>query len=287
MTPVVPSLLTVGQAFATEGIDRGEAGYLLRAATGAGLALLIAHPEHRLTQAQTQRFLELVRRRRRGEPVAYLVGTREFYGLEFELSPATLIPRPETELLVELALARIPENGPFRVLDAGTGSGVIGISVAALRPHAEVVAADVSEEALGVAAANARRLLRGRRLPRFVESDWFDALAGERFDLIVSNPPYVAANDPHLEQGDLRFEPRAALVGGSDGLDAIRLIVAQAPAHLNAGGWLLFEHGHDQAQASITLLEAAGFSHVFDERDLAGMPRVAGGRWPGSRMNAG
>lgn len=278
--------LTIGQALAAEGIDRGDAACLLSAVSGDKLARLIAHSEKMLSTQHAQRFLELVRRRRRGEPVAYLVGSREFYGLEFELSPATLIPRPETELLVELALARIPEHARLRVLDAGTGSGVVAIAIASLRPHAQLVAADVSEEALSVAAANARRLLPGRRRLRFVESDWFDALEGERFDLIVSNPPYVAARDPHLEQGDLRFEPKAALVGGSDGLAAIRKLVSAAPSHLKPGGWLLFEHGYDQSQACRALLEAAGFSEVFGEKDLAGIPRVAGGRLLAGRMEA-
>jgi release factor glutamine methyltransferase len=283
----VLSELTNGQALAIEGIDRGEAAYLLRAVTGAKLAQLIAHPGQPLPPQQSQRFQELVRRRRRGEPVAYLVGSREFYGLEFELSPATLIPRPETELLVELALARIPWNTPLRVLDIGTGSGAVAIAIASLRPHVQLVAADVSEEALSVAAGNARRLLPGRRRLRFVESDWFDALDGERFDLIVSNPPYIAAADPHLRQGDLCFEPKAALVGGSDGLDAIRELVSGAPSHLQPGGWLLFEHGYDQSQPCGALLAAAGFSEIFDERDLAGTPRVAGGRRLAGRMTAG
>ncbi|HZP92348.1 MAG TPA: peptide chain release factor N(5)-glutamine methyltransferase [Burkholderiales bacterium] len=272
------SALTVGQALAAEGIDRGEAACLLRAVTAANLAHLIAHPDARLTPNQTQRFLDLVRRRRKGEPIAYLAGRREFYGLDFEVTPAVLVPRPETELLVELALERIPDKAPTRVLDLGTGSGAVGVSIAALRPSAEVVAVDASEQALELARGNGVRLAGGARLT-FLRSDWFSALQGRRFDLILSNPPYVAEGDPHLARGDLRFEPRQALVGGADGLAAIRSIVGEAPRHLFEGGWLLFEHGFDQATACRELLEGTGFMDLITAQDLAGIPRVAGGRW--------
>lgn len=270
--------LTVGEALVAEGVERAEAGYLLRAATGASLAQLIAHPERRLDAAQARRFLELVRRRREGEPVAYLTGRREFYGLDFEVTPAVLIPRPETELVVELALQRLPEGKRARVLDLGTGSGAIGLAIAAIRPQVELVAVDASEEALAVARRNRERLVADRARVRLLRSDWFASLAQQRFDLIVSNSPYVADGDPHLGQGDLRFEPRHALVAGRDGLAAIRRIIEYSPQHLLPGGWLLLEHGYNQASACRALLEQAGFSELLEEPDLAGQPRVCGGR---------
>jgi release factor glutamine methyltransferase len=270
--------LTVGEALVAQGIERAEAGYLLRAVTGANLAQLVAHPERRLDASQARHFIDLVRRRREGEPVAYLTGRREFYGLAFEVTPAVLIPRPETELLVELALQRLPEGRRLRVLDLGTGSGAIGLSIAALRPAVQLTAVDASEEALAVARRNCERLIPDRSRVRLVVSVWFRSLGEERFDLIVSNPPYVAEDDPHLRQGDLRFEPRRALVGGVDGLGPIRRIVSESREHLFADGWLLLEHGHDQAGACRALLEQAGFTELVEQADLAGQPRVCGGR---------
>lgn len=270
--------LTVGDALVMAGIARAEAGYLLRAVTGANFAQLIAHPERRLDERQARVFVELVRRRRTGEPIAYLTGRREFYGLDFEVTPAVLIPRPETELLVELALERAPESAAFRVLDLGTGSGAIGLSIAALRPRVELVAVDISEEALAIASRNCGRLITDRSRIRLLSGDWFRCLGEDRFDLIVSNPPYVAEGDPHLGQGDVRFEPRQALLGGADGLEPIRRIVSGSPKHLAPGGWLVFEHGYDQAVACRALLEQAGFSELIEEADLAGQLRVCGGR---------
>ena len=270
-------LLTLGEALAIEGIERREAGYLLRAVTGYGAAHLIAHAEERLQPELQQRFQELVRRRSRGEPLAYLIGVREFYGLEFEVTPAVLIPRPETELLVELALQRLPGDQPCTVLDLGTGSGAIALTLAALRPSASVIAVDASAPALEITARNCRRLGLASRVA-LQRSDWFTAVKDKRFDLIVSNPPYVPEGDPHLSEGDLRFEPRQALIGGRDGLEAIRRIVGEAPAYLAPGGWLLLEHGHDQAPAVRELLSGAGFESLVEETDLAGQPRVAGGR---------
>lgn len=273
-----PEALTVAEALAVAGIQRTEAGYLLRAVTGASLAQLIAYPERRLDTAQSQRYAELVRRRRRGEPMAYLTGRREFYGFDFEVSPAVLIPRPETELVVTLALQRLPEGIALRVLDLGAGSGAIGLSIAALRPCVQLVAVDASEQALVVARRNCERLIAERARVQLLRSDWFQALDKDRFDLIVSNPPYVAEGDAHLNQGDLRFEPRQALVGGADGLESMRRIVAGAPRHLAPGGWLLLEHGYDQADACRMLLEQAGFSELVGEADLAGHARVCAGR---------
>jgi release factor glutamine methyltransferase len=274
--------LSIRQAIADAGLDRAEAAYLLRAVTGASHAYLIAHAEECLSDAQAQRFRDLAQRRREGEPVAYLIGRREFYGLDFEVDPAVLIPRPETELLVDLALACLPPNAAARVLDLGTGSGAIALALAQQRPRLEVVAVDCSPAALLVAARNLRRLIPGAHRVRLMHSDWYRALSGCTFDLVVSNPPYVAAADPHLTQGDLRFEPAAALVGGNDGLDAIRQIVTGATAFLVPGGQLLFEHGHDQAEACRQLLATAGFSSLVGAADLAGIPRVAGGRLGGT-----
>lgn len=268
--------MTINEALAAGGIERREAGYLLRAVTGLSQASLIAEAHQALKSEEVQRFEELARRRRNGEPLAYLVGTREFYGLVLEVSPAVLIPRPETELLVELALQRVPEHQAADILDLGTGSGAIALAVAARRPRACVLAVDVSADALEIAARNCRR--HGLTRVELRQGNWFAAVGDRRFDLIVSNPPYVAEGDGHLAEGDLRFEPKLALVGGADGLHAIRRIVREAPAHLKPDGWLLLEHGYDQGAAVRALLVAAGFSPLVQEADLAGYVRVTGGR---------
>jgi len=248
---------------------------LLEHLLGKSRAWLIAHAHEGTDAAAAQAFSALADRRRQGEPIAYILGEREFHGLELQVGPAVLIPRPETELLVDLALERIPANAPTRALDLGTGSGAVAIALAKRRPQARLTAVDVDDAALALARANARR--HGAEV-RFLCGDWLGALFGERFDLIVSNPPYVAAADPHLTAGDLRFEPRRALVGGADGLDCIRAIVAGARAHLEPGSWLLFEHGYDQAAACRALLEAQGYREVRSWTDLAGIARVSGGR---------
>ena len=254
---------------------RIEVQCLLQNVLQVNRAWLLSHPEYLLSDAQHVRYKTLFERRLSGEPIAYLIGEREFYGLTFKVTPATLIPRPETELLVELALQRIPQNGACCVLDLGTGSGAIALSIAHARPDAEVVAADASVAALEVAQFNAQHL--GLNNVRFLHSDWFAAIQGAHFDLIVSNPPYVADGDTHLMQGDLRFEPRSALASGADGLDDIRQIILQAKAHLNPDGWLLLEHGHDQAAQVRALLQQAGNTEVFSALDLAGIERVSGG----------
>ncbi|MCR4298368.1 MAG: peptide chain release factor N(5)-glutamine methyltransferase [Gallionella sp.] len=270
------------------GTARIEVQMLLQQVLGVSRAWLLAHPEQKLDEAQAATYRALLQRRLAGEPLAYILGEREFFGLNFRVTPATLIPRPDTELLVELALQRIPQSLPspqpspacgrgslFRVLDLGTGSGALALSIAHARPDIEVMAVDASQDALDVARENARHLSLGNA--RLLRSDWFSALAGERFDLIVSNPPYIADGDAHLAQGDLRFEPRAALASGADGLDDIRRIVAKAKAHLNLGGWLLFEHGYDQAGRARELLLQGGYAEVFSARDLASIERVSGG----------
>lgn len=256
---------------------RLEAQVLLGHALGKPRAWLIAHGDDPLDTEQTAAFADLFDRRWGGEPVAYIFGEREFYSLNFKVTPAVLIPRPETELLVELALERLPADCSARVLDLGTGSGAVAICLALQRPQAEVVALEQSAAALEVARENVQRLGTGKL--RLIRSDWYGALDGEKFDLIVSNPPYIAAADPHLAQGDLRFEPAAALASGRDGLDDIRIIVRGAAAHLKSGGWLLFEHGYDQAAACRELLLQAGFEQVASATDLAGIARVSYGQW--------
>jgi len=248
-----------------------EARLLLRHVLGLALAALEAHPERKVSPGETAAFRALAARRAAGGPIAYLIGRREFYDLDFQVTPEVLIPREETELLVDIAL----EAKAGRILDLGTGSGCLAIAVAKQLPQAQVTAVDLSAAALAVARDNAA--CHGVSV-RFLQGDWFAPLAGERFDLILANPPYVAEADPHLAQGDVRFEPRAALAGGPDGLDDIRRIVAQAPAHLAPDGRLWLEHGYDQAPAVASLLAAAGFVAIEQRRDLAGILRVSGGR---------
>lgn len=282
MTDTIRTLLSRSEAALAAALGlahreaRLEAQVLLCRTLNCSRAYLIAHDTDSLATGQTAAFDALLARRVAGEPVAYILGEREFFGLSFAVSPAVLIPRPETELLVELALDHRPENEPCRVLDLGTGSGAVAITIAKHRPLAEVVAVDQSAAALAVAQENAERL--GAANVRFLQSDWYAALAGQTFDLIVSNPPYIADADPHLGQGDLRFEPATALASGADGLVAIRTIVQGAPAHLREGGWLLFEHGYDQAAACRELLAQAGFHEVGSAADLAGIARVSFGQ---------
>ncbi|NYE62900.1 release factor glutamine methyltransferase [Duganella sp. 1224] len=249
---------------------------LLCHALGVNRIALITQSERVLTDDEMRRYAALVQRRLDGEPIAYIVGQREFFGLPFEVSDAVLIPRPDTELLVELTLDRTPPRG--RVLDMGTGSGAIAVSVAHTRPDADVTALDVSADALAVARRNAAA--NGARVT-FLHSDWYAALADAApFDVIASNPPYIASGDHHLSEGDLRFEPVGALTDHADGLSALRTIIAGAPRHLKPQGWLLMEHGYDQAGAVRALLNAAGYHEVQSWRDLAGIERVSGGRRP-------
>lgn len=262
-------------------LDALETRILLSHVTGLSRMQLITHDEQALTPEQMEALEQLAQRRLQGEPIAYLTGQREFYGLMLRVTPDVLIPRPETELLVELALARLPIGG--RVLDMGTGSGAIAMAIAHERPDADVTALDVSPAALAIAAENAARHAVQRKTPvKFLESDWYGALNIQSkqqlsFDVIVSNPPYIVAGDTHLSQGDLRFEPVDALTDHGDGLSALRTLVTGAPAHLHAGGWLLMEHGYDQANAVRELLKLQGFSEVQSWRDLAGIERVSGG----------
>jgi release factor glutamine methyltransferase len=262
-----------------------EARILLTHVLGWRLTQLITRSDEVLGAELVERYLALQARRAAGEPVAQLVGAREFFGLDFEVTPHVLIPRPETELLVETALAALENSPRPRVLDLGTGTGAIAVAIASMRPDAQVWALDRSAEALAVATRNAARLLDAKRPGGAVvltQSDWYDSLdATLRFDVIVSNPPYIASGDPHLDEGDLRFEPRGALTDEADGLSAIRAIVAGAPARLAANGVLWMEHGYDQAEAVRALLTAQGFAQVRSERDLAGIERISGGRLAG------
>lgn len=273
---------------ATTSIGKVDAQAIITFLLGVDRAYLIANPTRVLTESEDARVDLLVAQRSMGQPIAYLTGQREFYSRDFAVGPDVLIPRPETETLVEAALARLAPHSavpgaanaatardPISLLDLGTGSGAIAITLACERPDLSVTATDASESALAMARANA--MTHGRAI-EFVRGEWYDPLAGRRFHLIVANPPYVAAGDPHLTQGDLRFEPEQALTDGSlDGLGSIRAIVQGAPGHLKPGGWLLLEHGYDQAQAVRGLLQAAGFKRLVSIEDLAGIPRVAGG----------
>ncbi len=260
---------------------RIEVQCLLQHALQVSRAYLIAHPEYVLSNSEQTKYSSLLQRRLRGEPLAYILGVREFFGLNFQVNAATLIPRADTELLVEKALQIIPKNTVsnlrvpnFNVLDLGTGSGAIALSIAHHHPHISVVAGDFSAGALQVARENARHLNLNNII--FTHSDWYAALGRQHFDLIVSNPPYIAADDPHLQIGDLRFEPSTALAAGADGLQAIRQIIAGAHAHLKPQGQLWLEHGYNQAASVRELLRQAGFKNIFSERDLAGIERISG-----------
>lgn len=263
---------SIGALLRKPPLDALEARILLSHALRLSRVQLITQSERSLTGQEALHIAELFGRRLHGEPIAYILGEREFFGLMLHTTPDVLIPRPETELLVELALDRLPDQG--RVLDMGTGSGAIAIAIAHARPDAGVAALDASDAALAIARRNAER---HQTKVRFLESNWYSALGDEQFDIIVSNPPYIVAGDPHLSDGDLRFEPVNALTDHGDGLSAIRSIIDGAPAHLAASGWLLMEHGYDQARAVRDLLVHQGFHHVQSWKDLAGIERVTGG----------
>ncbi len=273
MTQAIQAGATIRQLLAALPLEPLENRILLCHALGISRVALITQSERALSSAEAAHLDALVQRRLAGEPIAYIVGEREFFGLPFRVGPGVLIPRPDTELIVELSLERLPPRG--RLLDMGTGSGAIAVACAHARRDASVTALDLSEEALAIARANAAA--NGAQV-RFLRSDWFAAIGEERFELIASNPPYIAAGDAHLSQGDLRFEPVGALTDHADGLAALRHIVDGAPDHLMPGGWLLLEHGYDQAEAVRALLAACGFLEVQSWRDLAGIERVSGGR---------
>ena len=270
---------TVRSLLADNDLPRGERIILLEHAADMRRESLLARPERVVSGAIAAQFRGLAERRLRGEPIAYLVGHREFFGLELIVTADVLIPRPDTEELVEAALRRLPDGVSRQVLDLGTGSGAIAIALASKRPQARVEGVDISSAAVAVAARNARSLAFSN--VHFHVSDWLSACEKSEYDVIVSNPPYIAEGDSHLEVGDLRFEPSIALTPGSDGLAAVRSIVADARRFLARGGWLLFEHGYDQAEACRELLVKAGFVDIASIRDLGGIERVCEGRWPG------
>ena len=278
-TFTVPSGTTIGSLQGLVPLDPLEIRILLAHVLGLTRVQLITQSERALSANEAQHLTVLFRRRIQGEPIAYIIGVREFYGLVFDVTPDVLIPRPETELLVDLALERLPPNG--YLLDMGTGSGAIAVTIAHSRPDAKVTALDVSPAALEVAQANAVRILADTGVQiRFLQADWYASLSdNDQFDIIVANPPYIATGDIHLTQGDLRFEPPGALTDHADGLSALRTIIAGAPNCLNSDGWLLMEHGYDQASDVRNLLIEKGFQQVRSWKDLAGIDRVSGGQW--------
>ncbi|MGC3893907.1 peptide chain release factor N(5)-glutamine methyltransferase [Pseudomonas urmiensis] len=257
--------------------ERLDAELLLAAALGKSRSYLHTWPERIVSSEAAQVFADFLGRRRAGEPVAYILGQQGFWKLDLEVAPHTLIPRPDTELLVETALELLPAT-PARMLDLGTGTGAIALALASERPAWQVVAVDRIDAAVALAERNRQRLQLNNVHVR--TSYWYDALDGERFDLIISNPPYIRAEDPHLVAGDVRFEPSSALVAGQDGLDDLRVIIARAPGHLLPGGWLLLEHGYDQAADVRELLSQQGFGDVCSRIDLGGHERISLGRLP-------
>ncbi|MCD5977858.1 MULTISPECIES: peptide chain release factor N(5)-glutamine methyltransferase [Pseudomonas] len=257
---------------------RLDAELLLAAALGKPRSFLHTWPERIVSSEAALTFASHLQRRRTGEPVAYILGQQGFWKLDLDVAPHTLIPRPETEMLVEAALELVPAFAPTRVLDLGTGTGAIALALASERPVWQVTAVDRVLEAVALAERNRQRLHLDNA--RVLSSHWFSSLEGQRFDLIISNPPYIAAEDPHLAAGDVRFEPSSALVAGSDGLDDLRMIIEQAPNYLNDDGWLLLEHGYDQGAAVRELLSRHGFEKIQTRRDLGDHERITFGRLP-------
>lgn len=274
MTTRIGEILTEAAARLAEVSDtpRLDAEVLLGHVLAQPRSYLFAHPDENLPPDRLDAFDHMLQQRLAGQPVAYLTGEREFWSLLLRVNASTLIPRPETELLVEKALTHIADDQAVDILELGTGSGAIALALSTERPACQIVATDADSDSLSIARQNAAS--HGVSNIEFVTGDWFDPLADRKFDLIVSNPPYVRDADPHLGTGDTRFEPRRALAAGPDGLDALRLIVRSAGLHLNSGGWLLLEHGYDQADDVAALLSSAGFDSICCYRDHAGHPRV-------------
>lgn len=281
-----PAPRTVAEALRqaqAAGIERLDAQLIICTVLGVPRSWVLAHDGDPLPAEHLGRLLDWLGRRAAGEPFAYLQGEKEFFGLMLRVTPDTLIPRPDTETLVHWALELMPPDQPLSVADLGTGSGAIALAIASQRPLAQVTAVDFSAGALAVALGNAERL--GLANVRGLQGSWFDTLADQRFDLIASNPPYIAEGDHHLAA--LRHEPRTALTAGPDGLDDLRHIARLAPTHLKPHGWLLLEHGHDQALQVQQLLQAAGFTEVSTRFDLGGQPRCTGGQWPAPCQTTG
>lgn len=274
--PPIAAGTSIDAALRLSALERQEVRILVMHALNLTRSQLVTQSDRLLTAKEAQNLSQLLRRRINGEPIAYIVGEREFYGLALHVTPDVLIPRPETELLVELSMERLPQNACL--LDLGTGSGAIAVAVAHTRPDVAVAAVDQSEAALTIARRNA---LRHKLKIEFMQSDWYSTVPNRRFNVIAANPPYICVHDIHLKQGDLRFEPISALTDHADGMMALRAIVRGAPDHLVPGGWLLMEHGYDQSAAVRALLVEQGFSEVQSWRDLAGIERVTGGKSPG------
>ena len=252
-----------------------DAEFLLLHASKKSMAWLIAHADEIANDQTLKYFYTLLKKRQAGEPIAYLLGERSFWTLSLKVTPNVLIPRPDTEILVEQTLRYIPENSSWHILDLGTGSGAIALSIAKERPKCTVIATDKNQNALEIAEQNAK--LNNINNAQFIKSNWFNALQDKQFELIVCNPPYIAENDEHLTRGDVRFEPDSALVSGLDGLDDIRILCKQAPDHLKQNGHLLLEHGYNQHQTVQTLLKENGFNQIETVSDLNQQPRVTSG----------
>ena len=283
MATEIRSLLDEGTAKLARACDepRREAEVLLGAALGRSRAWLLAHPEERILDCEaTDRYEAYVTRRAHGEPVAYLLGEREFWSLPLRVGPGVLVPRPETELVVERALAHFPAGTDFEALDLAAGSGAIALALASERPHCRVTATDLSPTAVAITRENSLRLRLGDRVS-VLQGTWFEPLAGRRFDIIVCNPPYIATDDARVEPAVRRYEPPEALFSGPTGLEALQAIAAGAPGHLRPGGWLLVEHGDTQGEAVRALFETAGFQDVQTFRDLGGRERCTEGRLRG------
>jgi release factor glutamine methyltransferase len=283
MATEIRSLLDEGTAKLARACDepRREAEVLLGAALGRSRAWLLAHPEECILDCEaTDRYEAYVTRRAHGEPVAYLLGEREFWSLPLRVGPGVLVPRPETELVVERALAHFPAGTPFEALDLAAGSGAIALALASERPHCRVTATDLSPAAVAITRENSLRLRLGDRVS-VLQGTWFEPLAGRRFDVIVCNPPYIATDDARVEPAVRRYEPPEALFSGPTGLEALQVIAAGAPGHLRPGGWLVVEHGDTQGEAVRALFMTAGFQDVQTYRDLAGRERCTEGRLAG------
>ncbi|OAI12053.1 protein-(glutamine-N5) methyltransferase, release factor-specific [Methylomonas lenta] len=273
-TLVKNSVMRLAHASDTPHLD---AEVLLCHCLSKNRSYLRAWPEHHPSAAQSLQFWALIEQRCLGEPIAYLTGQREFWSRAFMVSPDVLIPRPDTELLIELSLQHLPSNQAGKIIDMGTGSGILAITLAAERPLADVIATDISSAALNIAKKNAQQLAVGNI--RFLISDWFDAVTESNFDLVISNPPYIAADDPHLQQGDVRFEPESALISGEEGLKDIRLLSEQARNHLKPNGLLLIEHGYNQQTQAQAILQTLNYRQIQTHPDLSGNPRVTSGIW--------
>ena len=279
--PLADRETTIGALLSGNGLPRLEMGVLLSYVLQRRRESVLAHPEVVVAPALAARFREKVERRLAGIPIAYLTGSREFYGIELRITTDVLVPRPETELLVDAALERIPAGSSGTLLDMGTGSGAIVVAIGTHRPTLSIEAIDASAAAVAVARENAAALCLRLRDVDVHLSDWYADCLRAPYRMIVSNPPYIRDADPHLKRGDVRHEPKIALVSGADGLDAIRLIIAGAPSRLEPSGHLMFEHGYDQGAACRALMHAAGFDRVVTLLDLAGIERVCVGTWPG------